>query len=196
MRTPLDRLPRRWRLAADWLLTIAAAVAFVLAFEAEVAKPFRVPTSSMEPTLHCAKPGMGCRGGLNDRVIVDRISYLFHSPHRGDIVAFQTPPATLARCGAGGVFIKRIVGLPGEVVSEQNGRVFIDGRALAERYLQVGARDAQTHTWPRIPAHSYFMLGDNRTLSCDSRVWGTVDQSRIIGRALVTYWPPDRFSFH
>ncbi len=187
----------RARAVLDWVLTIAAAIVFVLAFEAEVAKPYRVPTSSMEPTLHCAKPSFGCRAHVNDRVLVDRLTYRFRSPHRGEIVAFHTPAAARTRCsGAGGVFIKRIIGLPGERVSERGGRVFVDGRPLAEPYLRPGARDSQTAAWPRIPGREYFMMGDNRTLSCDSRAWGPVPRSSIIGRAILTYWPVTRLSVH
>jgi signal peptidase I len=183
----------RTRVLIEWAATLAAAIAFVLIFEAEVAKPFRVPTASMEPTLHCARPGTGCRARFNDRVLVDRLTYRFRSPHRGEVVAFDTPPAVRQRCpGPGGVFIKRIVGLPGEVVSERAGRVYVDGTPLPEPYLRHGARDDDTRTWPRIPAGSYFMMGDNRRLSCDSRMWGPVARSRIIGRAVLTYWPPDR----
>src|SRR5438093_13006469 len=89
------RIPQPWRTIVDWLVTISVAVAFVLIFEAEVAKPYRIPSSSMEPTLHCAKPGDWCRGSFSDRVIANRLAYDFGSPKRGQIVVFKAPPSTV-----------------------------------------------------------------------------------------------------
>jgi signal peptidase I len=86
---PLSRLPAPWRKVAEWLLTLAIAVAFVLVFEAEVAKPYRIPSSSMERTLHCARPGFGCRASTSDRVLVNRLAYDFGNPQRGQIVVFK-----------------------------------------------------------------------------------------------------------
>src|SRR5437773_7018427 len=108
------------RKLVDWVLTIALAGVFVLAFEAEVAKPYRIPSSSMEPTLHCAKPGDWCIGSRDDRVIANRLAYRFGSPRRGQIVVFAAPPAA-SKCkpGDGGsAFVKRLIGLPGERVAE------------------------------------------------------------------------------
>jgi signal peptidase I len=101
----------------DWALTIALAVGAVLVFQAEVAKPYRVPTASMEPTLHCAKPVRGCLSLVSDRVIANRLVYRFHEPRRGDIIVFEAPAQAEAACSAGGTYIKRIVGLPGERLS-------------------------------------------------------------------------------
>jgi signal peptidase I len=184
-------------MVVDWLVTIAVAVAFVLAFEAEVAKPYRVPSSSMEPTLHCAKPGAYCEGRFDDRVVANRLAYALHDPGRGEIVVFTAPKAA-DRCSprAGGTaFVKRIVGLPGELVSERGGVIYVDGKRLAEPYLDPSRRGHETESWPRIAAGHYFLLGDNRTRSCDCRSWGTVPRSSLIGPVLLTYWPPGRLSF-
>jgi signal peptidase I len=188
----LSRLPRPVRTLVDWALTISLAVVAVLVFQAEVAKPYRIPTASMEPTLHCAQPADGCLGRFSDRVIANRLVYHFHAPRRGDIIVFDTPPAAARACPSGGVFIKRIVGLPGEVVSMRAGVVFVDGIRLREPYLASPYRGLESATWARVPAGSYFVLGDNRTKSCDSRRWGAVPRANIIGRAEVRYWPPDR----
>src|SRR6266852_3595448 len=134
IRRPLYRLPRPWRIAVDWLVTLGIAAVLVLVLETEVAKPYRIPTSSMEPTLHCAAPGSGCLGKSSDRVIAARIVYVFRSPARGDIVVFNAPARAKAQCREGGTFVKRIVGLPGETVSERNGIVFVDGRRVVEPY--------------------------------------------------------------
>ena len=191
----LGRIPQPWRTVVDWVLTIAIAVAFVLTFEAEVAKPFRVPSSSMEPTLHCAKPGAWCQATFNDRIVANRLAYRFGDPKRGDIVVFRAPPAT-AKCGSGegGTFVKRLVGLPGEQVSERNGIVFVDGKALNEPYVAPAFRDRESGTWPRIAPGHYFFMGDDRVHSCDSRVWGTVSRSNLIGPVIATYWPLNRIS--
>jgi signal peptidase I len=191
-------LPQPWRSIIDWLVTIAIAVAVVLAFEAEVAKPYRVPSSSMEPTLHCAKPAVGCTADSSDRVIACRICYRFESPKRGQIVVFNTPPAAAQRCGTGGVYVKRLIGLPGDRLHEDaQGFISIDGKRLSEPYISSTRRLEDTtwrnHTWV-VPQGAYFMLGDNRGGSCDSRTWGAVPRSNLIGPVEATYWPPDRIS--
>jgi signal peptidase I len=188
----LSGLPRPLRTFIDWALTVVFAFAAVLIFQAEVAKPYRIPTASMEPTLHCAKPGAGCHGQFSDRVIANRLAYHLHDPERGDIVVFETPPAAETECGFGGTFVKRVIGLPGERVAMQNGHVLIDGVRLTERYLRPGYRGDETGSWGRVPADTYFVMGDNRRMSCDSRRWGAVRRDEIIGRADVTYWPPRR----
>jgi signal peptidase I len=154
---------------ADWLGTIAFAVAFVLIFQAEVAKPYRIPSSLMEPTLHCAKPGASCQARFSDRVIANRLAYRFGSPKRGQIVVFKAP-ATAATCAAGdggSTFVKRLIGLPDELVSERNGFVFINGKPLNEPYVDPPLRDHATGSW-RVPPDHYFFLGDDRANSCDS----------------------------
>jgi signal peptidase I len=191
-----SRIPQPWRTLVDWFVTIAVAVAFVLTFQAEVAKPYRIPSPSMEPTLHCAKPVAYCEGRFSDRVIANRLAYRFRAPERGDIVVFEAPQAA-DRCGVGdggSPFVKRIVGLPGEVVSTREGVVFIDGDRLVEPYVAPSRRGSESGTWPRIAPNHYFVLGDNRTRSCDSRTWGTVPRDDLIGPVTVTYWPPRRVS--
>ena len=183
------------RKALDWAGTIVLAVVFVLVFEAEVAKPYRIPSSSMEPTLHCAKPGPWCEAHFNDRVLVNRLAYRFGSPTRGQIVVFEAPPAT-SKCGpgdAGSTFVKRLIGLPGDTVTERNGTISVDGRPLRESYVEF--RDHASGTW-HVPKGEYFFMGDDRVHSCDSRVWGSVPRKDLIGPVLLTYWPPDRISLH
>jgi signal peptidase I len=191
------RIPQPWRTIVDWLVTIALAIAFVLAFEAQVAKPYRIPSPSMEPTLHCAKPVAFCQGRFNDRVIANRLAYRFADPKRGQIVVFEAPTAA-KRCGpgdGGSTFVKRIIGLPGERVSERDGVVFVNGRRLVEPYVDAGLRGRETASWPRVTRGHYFVLGDNRTHSCDSRTWGTVPRGNLIGPVTLTYWPPGHLSF-
>jgi signal peptidase I len=193
---PLDRLTSRvsepWRSVLDWTLSILVAVVIVLAVKVEVANPYRVPSASMEPTLHCARPAAGCQSGHSDRVVANRFIYRFRDPERGEIVVFDAPAKTRSVCNEGGTFVKRIIGLPGELVSERSGVVYIDGRKLDEPYVEPALRDERTGQWPRIPPGHYFMMGDNRSLSCDSRSWGTVPRENLIGPVVLTYWPLDR----
>ena len=200
---PLDRvtgrLPRRMRIAVDWIVTIVGAIAIVLAIKAWVVNPYRIPSSSMEPTLYCARPAPGCEARFSDRVLANRFIYHFHSPHRGDVSVFKTPPAAKAKCGAGGTFVKRIIGLPGERVQMRlrHGAafVYIDGKRLDEPYIQNDRRDIGPEETFRVPLSHYFVMGDNRSQSCDSRVWGSVPRHNIIGKVFLTYWPPLRISF-
>ncbi len=191
-----SRIPQPWRTIVDWLVTIAIAVAFVLAFQAEVAKPYRIPTSSMEPTLHCAEPGAFCEGRFSDRVIANRLAYRFRDPERGEIVVFKSPE-TAERCGGSGgsTFVKRIVALPSERVSERDGIIYIDGERLIEPYVDRSRRGRETANWQRVAPDHYFVLGDNRMHSCDSRTWGTVPRRNLIGPVMLTYWPPSGISF-
>ena len=198
MRTPLDhltqRLPHPARIAIDWIVTLGVAVAVVLTVKVEVANPYRIPSASMEPTLRCARPATGCDATFSDRVIANRLAYRFHDPRRGDIVVFNAPPTAAKECSEGGTFVKRLVGLPGEVVSERNGDVYVDGKQLKEPYVDPRRRDTITRTWPRVGAGRYFVMGDNRVASCDSRTWGTVPRENLIGPVFLTYWPLNRIS--
>jgi signal peptidase I len=193
---PLQRLglQRPWLTIADWVITIVGAIAIVLAIKAWVVNPYRIPSASMEPTLHCARPAQGCESRFSDRVLANRLIYRFRDPRRGEIVVFKVPDRARAACGAGGVFVKRIIGLPGEVLAERDGYVYIDGKKLAEPYVRPGRRDLQSYKAVKIARGHYFMMGDNRSSSCDSRRWGTVPRKSLIGKVSVTYWPPDRIS--
>jgi len=144
---------------------------------------FTIRSSAMEPTLHCAKGPVvvGCLGRHDDRVLVQ----LGKAVKRGDIVVFRTPPEAALRCGEGGLFVKRLIGLPGETVHEDaHGFIDIDGKRLAEPYLSAPLRLADTvhfgRTW-HVPKGEYFMLGDNRSESCDSRTWGSVPAHNALG---------------
>jgi signal peptidase I len=197
VRNPVDRftegLPHAARVAIDWIVTLAGAIAVVLLLKAYVVNPYRIPSSSMEPTLHCARPASGCEATRSDRVLANRLVYHLREPRRGDVVVFQTPPEALRDCGASGTFVKRLIGLPGETVSERDGSIFIDGRRLNEPYVMASRRDDKSGGW-EVPPDHYFFMGDNRANSCDSRVWGAVPRKNLIGTVFATYWPPSRIS--
>ena len=196
MKDPLGRLfpnlPRDVRVVLDWILTIGGAVLIVLALKAWVVNPYRIPSSSMEPTLHCARPAQGCEAHWSDRVLANRLIYRFRDPKRGEIIVFKTPPEAKLRCGAGGVFVKRLIGLPGEHVSERNGFVYINGQRLSESYIKADRRDQEAPRAWTVPKGEYFFMGDNRKESCDSRMWGSVPRANIIGEVFFVYWPPNR----
>jgi signal peptidase I len=199
MRDPLGRLapglPRGVRVVLDWILTIGGAIVIVLALKAWVVNPYRIPSSSMEPTLHCARPAAGCETRFSDRVLANRFIYHLRNPKRGEIIVFNTPPQAKLRCGAGGTFVKRLIGLPGETVSERDGIVYIDGQQLEEPYIKPDRRDHEPpRSWP-VPKGDYFFMGDNRAESCDSRVWGPVPRKNLIGEVFFVYWPPNRLGF-
>jgi signal peptidase I len=194
------RLPHGQRVVIEWVLTIAGAVAIVIAVKAWVINPYRIPSPSMEPTLHCARPEPECEASSSDRILANRFIYHFHDPRRGDIVVFRAPPEAAREC-TGGIFVKRIIGLPGETWAERKGVTYIDGHRLVESYIPAARRDADTKTLlaippvgklKRIPKGTYLMEGDNRAHSCDSRVWGLVPRAKIIGKVVLTYWPPGR----
>lgn len=205
---PLSRLPQPCRQALDWLFTITLAIVFVLAFEAKVAKPYRIPSSSMEPQLNCARPALGCLGSSDDRVLALRLEYDFSSPQRGQIVVFKAPAAASAECNAGdggSTFVKRLIGLPGETVREDDhGFIWIrepGAKAwvkLNEPYVTQQDRLSDNghfnKTW-KVPKGDYFMMGDNRGGSCDSRRWGAVPRSSLIGPVALRYWPLPRIGF-
>jgi signal peptidase I len=208
-RDPLSRLfptmPRQYRVVLDWVLTIAGAILIVLALKAWVVNPYRIPSSSMEPTLHCARPAPGCEAGFSDRVLACRICLRFGHPSRNDIIVFETPPLALVKCGAGGTFVKRLIGLPGDTVKEDHrGNIWVEPAGsrtfseLDEPYVQAERRLADTSHFGKswhVPEGEYFFMGDNRAQSCDSREWGSVPRKNLIGTVFFVYWPPNRIGF-
>jgi signal peptidase I len=206
MRGPLERLfpslTKRQRSVLDWVLTGVFAVAIVLALKAWVVNPYRIPSASMEPTLHCARPGDGCEAGRSDRVLANRFIYHFRDPKRKEIVVFNAPERAGLICQSG-VYVKRIIGVPGDRWAERDGYVYIDGKRLDEPYVRPDRRDHETLELSDlipgatvIPAGKYLMMGDNRRESCDSRRWGLVSRSAIIGEVFLTYWPLNRIATH
>ena len=204
MRGPIERLfpnlSHGPRVLIDWVMTILGAVLIVFAVKTWVINPYRIPSPSMEPTLLCARPEPYCEASRSDRILANRFIYRFHPPRRGDVVVFHAPAAASREC-IGGIFVKRIIGLPGDAWSERSGVTYINGRRLNEPYIGPGRRDRDTKelvdippvgSMRRIPPRMYLVEGDNRAHSCDSRVWGLVPRANIIGKAVLTYWPLGR----
>jgi signal peptidase I len=140
---------------------------------------FYIPSGSMEPTLQ-----------VGDRIIVSKLSYDVHSVHRGDIIVFHAPPKESTVCADPSVkdLVKRVIGLPGETISSQGNTVLINGSPIAQPWFPATPLGPPIVT-TKIPTGSYFVMGDNRTNSCDSRMWGTLPGSNIIGHVIFRIWP-------
>jgi signal peptidase I len=174
------------------VVTIVAALVLAWVVQAYLVKPYRIPSGSMENTLRCG-----------DRVLVDRLSYHFHSPHRQDVVVFL-PPARPNFSGdlhvktQSGAYIKRIIGLPGDSVQVKNNHAWVNGTELHEPYLHPlppdGGANISTLNWGphKVPKGTYLMMGDHRDDSSDGRVFGYVPRADIIGHAFFVYWPLSR----
>jgi signal peptidase I len=194
----------------ELVVIVAAALGLALAIQAFIVKPYRIPSGSMEPTLH-----------IGQRILVDRIAADFSSPHVGEIVVFH-PPANYAQgcvspgqgqnqsgqdsaqaCGvawkhpSSQTFVKRVVGGPGDRISIRGGHVIRDGVEEKDPYIAPcdGSGSCDFPGTITIPHGDYFMMGDNRGESDDSRFWGPVPNKWIIGVAFFTYWPPGRIGF-
>ncbi|HEY5155422.1 MAG TPA: signal peptidase I [Acidimicrobiales bacterium] len=175
----------KWRPLVEWAVVCVVAVGLMALVQATSFQAFRIPSDSMVPTLE-----------KGDRVLVNKWSYRLHDVRRGDIVVFDKPndPAITEDH-----LIKRVIGLPGEVVTIENGEVVIDGRVLIEPYLPAGTVTSAVGTHPCIPDvpcvipdGQVWVMGDNRGFSRDSRWFGPIPESLIVGRAFVRLWPPSR----
>jgi signal peptidase I len=159
----------------EWLVLVAASLAVALVVRGFLIQAFYIPSESMVPTLH-----------IGDRVLVNKMSYDLHDVHRGDIVVFERPSGeTDPRIKD---LIKRVIGLPGETIEAREGRVLVNDRVLAEPYLPSGTT---TTNIPRqlIRPNHVFVMGDNRSNSRDSRVFGQIPDDIIVGRAFIRVWP-------
>jgi len=181
---------RGFRVVAGVLLFLVGTAGVITQFGHFAMHLYRVPSSSMEPTLHCARPGVGCEGDTADWVLVPRFAP-FWTPSRADIVIFRTPPETAVKCGEGGTFVKRLIGLPGDTVSERDGYISVNGRPLKEPYMKRSRRDTLSGTW-HVPKGEYFFVGDNRAQSCASRVWGSVPRHNLLGPVVASWSPLSR----
>jgi signal peptidase I len=158
--------------------TLATAFVLAIGIRTLVAEARYIPSSSMEPTLE-----------INDRLIIEKISYRFRTPQRGDVVVFS-PTDKLREQNFKDAFIKRVIGLPGETVQVKGGKVYINGTALREKYIEESPE--YKYGPVTVPTDQYLVLGDNRNNSYDSHYWGFVPRKNLIGRAVVRFWPLDR----
>lgn len=158
--------------------TVAMAAVLSFGIRTFVAEARYIPSSSMEPTLQ-----------INDRLIIEKMTYRFHEPKRGDVIVFNATE-TLQEQNFKEAFIKRIIGLPGDTVKVSNGQVMVNGQVLEEVYIK---ENPDYEYGPvTVPSGEYLVLGDNRNNSYDSHYWGFVPEDKIIGRAFVRFWPLQR----
>jgi signal peptidase I len=167
---------KRWRLVREVIETIVLTVLMFLVIRFAV-QNFNIEGHSMEPSLHD-----------QELILVDKWTYIFRAPARGDVVVFVAPPQPSQD------YIKRVIGLPGDVITIRNTTVIVDGVTLKETYVDPNNDQQNMFDYKHIsnmviPANDYFVLGDNRDGSSDSRDWGFVPKQNIIGRAAVVYWP-------
>lgn len=162
----------------ETLKTIGLSVALAFGIRTFVAEARYIPSKSMLPTLE-----------VNDRLIVEKLSYRFSPPERGDVIVFK-PTKALKRRGFDDAFIKRVIGIPGDKVAVRGGRVYVNGEPLREKYLE--AKPDYRFGPVTVPEDRYLVLGDNRNNSYDSHYWGFVPRDKIIGQAVVRFWPLDQ----
>jgi signal peptidase I len=177
-RTPVDTTEEKnknsfWK---EFFKLIILVVFVVIPFRIFVAQPFIVEGASMDPTFHTGQ-----------YLIVDELTYHFKTPQRGSVLIFKYPQ------NPSKYFVKRVIGLPGEIVTIKDGKVMItsnthpDGFTLDEPYVKLPKSDDLTYT---LGQGEYFVMGDNRIASADSRLWGPVPEKNIIGRPIISFWPP------
>ena len=186
---PLERARGRgYRMVVEWTIILMAVLLCTVLLRTYVVQSFYIPSGSMLPTLQ-----------VGDRIIVDKLSYHLHAVHRGDIVVFARPPLEDQQYAD---LVKRVIGLPGENISSKDGDIYINGKKLSEPWLPPGP---DSYTGPlagddphpqfnlpgpvHIPEGEYYVMGDNRTDSEDSRFFGPIPRSLIVGRAVAVIWP-------
>jgi signal peptidase I len=195
------------RTIIEWTVLIGSALLIAILIKTFLFQAFYIPSESMKPTLN-----------VGDRVLVNKVSYRLHDVNRGDIVVFGTPPRAKDASSDIKDLVKRVIALPGESFSTHDGAVFINGRRLNEPYLQKGVETCAPNSVtgcgdingqgipgcarPRdgqpgcvIPKDDILVLGDNRTASKDSRFFGPIKESSIVGRVFVRIWPLNDLGF-
>ena len=168
----------RKRGLTEWLIVLVVAVLASFLVRAYVVQTYFIPSKSMKPTLY-----------VGNRIMVDKLAVEFGHINIGDIVVFKAPPEVAIKCGdTVPDLVKRVIGLPGDVLTSKGNTIYVNGVALKENwshYEPLGP--ALGHV--TVPEGQYFMMGDNHANSCDSRYWGTVPRSDIIGKVFLKFWP-------
>jgi signal peptidase I len=179
---------RRWRRPLiETAVTILVAVLLAGLGRAFVFQAFWIPSASMVPTLN-----------VYDRVLVQKAFFSWHDVREGNIVVFSQPP--LDHCGGpAGDLVKRVIALPGQTIYSSGSSIYVDGRLLAEPYLPsydpLGPPIASRQHPYRVPPGEFYMMGDNRADSCDSRYWGPIKGSSMVGKVVLTWWHDHRPDF-
>lgn len=174
----------RSRSLIEWLVVVAIAVLVSLLIRTYVFQTFYIPSGSMEPTLQ-----------IGDRILVSKLSVELGTIHRGDILVFKAPAGVVNDCGDNVTdLVKRVIGLPGDEVTSTGNSIYVNHHKLTQSWAHnepLGRPIGKV----TVPKNEYFMIGDNQPASCDSRYWGEVPRSSIIGKAFLRIWPLGRFGF-
>ncbi len=175
------RRRRRRRVLAETVITILVAVLLAGLTRAFAFQSFWIPSSSMVPTL-----------AVGDRILVQKAFFTWHDVREGDIVVFTHPPLDHCAGPRDGDLVKRVIALPGQTIYSSGNSIYINRRLLAEPYLPrhdpLGPPIASSRHPYRVPPAEFYVLGDNRANSCDSRYWGPIKGSTIIGKAILVWW--------
>lgn len=171
----------RW--IVEWLGIILVALSAAFLIRAYVFQTFYIPSVSMVPTLQ-----------VGDRIIVSKLSTAFGDINRGDVIVFKHPPRE--QCGGdtgpNSDLVKRIIGMPGDELTSRNNTIYVNGKKLVENW-QHEPNLGSDIGYVKVPKGQYFMMGDNRPSSCDSRMWGTLPESLIVGKVVLRIWPLSHF---
>jgi signal peptidase I len=181
----------RSRSLTEWGIVVVVAVIVSLLIRTFVFQTFFIPSGSMEPTLQ-----------IGDRIIVSKLSVEFGTIHTGDILVFKAPKAVATVCGDDVAdLVKRVIGLPGQTLTSKGNTIYYKNpgdqtwHRLKQPWLQPGVPLGKAIGTVHVTSNHYFMVGDNESDSCDSRYWGTIPRSSIIGKAFLRIWPLSRFDF-
>ena len=183
--------PSRRRALAGWAICLALALLLAFGIRTFVFQVFSIPSTSMVPTLN-----------VYDRILVQKAFFNWHQLHEGDIVVFTHPPRDHCAGPAATDLVKRVIALPGQTIYSAGGILYIDGRRLSEPYLPprdpLGPPipDATRRDPFHVPRGEFYVMGDNRAISCDSRFWGPIKGSTIIGRVVLLLWHDGHPDFH
>ncbi|MGH3732810.1 MAG: signal peptidase I [Acidimicrobiales bacterium] len=181
---PVSKQRSRRRSLIEWLIVIVVAVLVSLLIRTYVFQTFFIPSGSMEPTLH-----------IGDRIIVDKLSVEFGTIHIGDILVFKAPKKVAAVCGDDVAdLVKRVIAVPGDHIYSKGNRIYVNDKRLHQTWTHeriLGKAIPPTY----VTKNHYFMMGDNENDSCDSRYWGLVSRSAVIGKAFVRIWPLSRIGW-
>ena len=178
--------PSRFRVLAEWVLALALALLLAFGIRTFAFQVFSIPSTSMLPALH-----------VGDRILVRKAFFSWHQLREGDIIVFTHPPRDHCPGPEKADLVKRVIALPGQTIYSADGELYVDGRRLREPYLPPrdplgrGIPGATRQDPFRVPRGDFYVLGDNRALSCDSRFWGPVKGASIIGRVVMLLWHDD-----
>jgi signal peptidase I len=182
---------RRRRVLVEWMICIVAVVLLTVGVRTFALEVFSIPTGSMEPTLE-----------INDRIVVQKAFFSWHDVREGNIVVFTHPPRDTCPGPVNSDLVKRVIALGGQSIYSSGNTVYVDGRPLAEPYLPAidplgpAIPDASRQHPFVVPPGDFYVLGDNRDDSCDSRYWGPIKGTSIIGKAVLLLWHNGRPDFH